>query len=193
MGQARFIVCRAGASTLAELDAVGRAALLVPYPFGQQPPGVRRPVSGDGRGRGNNLNKDFTGDLSLVSKAIPHRTRTFGPDGSRRPPTGEAGGGEGDCGGVYGVDPTRLILGSLRGAGIARRHLLLLYGGDPSPGLGSGHSRCMANLTPPSPQPPPIKGGGVEAEVVVKINIVCVWQVGPFSIVQYNRLARSDR
>jgi UDP-N-acetylglucosamine--N-acetylmuramyl-(pentapeptide) pyrophosphoryl-undecaprenol N-acetylglucosamine transferase len=27
------MVCRAGASTLAELAAVGRAALLVPYPF----------------------------------------------------------------------------------------------------------------------------------------------------------------
>ncbi len=33
MGQAHLIVCRAGASTLAELTAVGRAALLVPYPF----------------------------------------------------------------------------------------------------------------------------------------------------------------
>jgi UDP-N-acetylglucosamine--N-acetylmuramyl-(pentapeptide) pyrophosphoryl-undecaprenol N-acetylglucosamine transferase len=33
MGQAHLIVCRAGASTLAELAALGRAALLVPYPF----------------------------------------------------------------------------------------------------------------------------------------------------------------
>ena len=33
MAQAHLIVCRAGASTLAELTAVGRAALLVPYPF----------------------------------------------------------------------------------------------------------------------------------------------------------------
>ncbi len=33
MGRAHLIVCRAGASTLAELAALGRAALLVPYPF----------------------------------------------------------------------------------------------------------------------------------------------------------------
>ncbi len=33
MAQAHLVVCRAGASTLAELAAVGRAALLVPYPF----------------------------------------------------------------------------------------------------------------------------------------------------------------
>jgi UDP-N-acetylglucosamine--N-acetylmuramyl-(pentapeptide) pyrophosphoryl-undecaprenol N-acetylglucosamine transferase len=33
MAQAHLIVCRAGASTLAELAALGRAALLVPYPF----------------------------------------------------------------------------------------------------------------------------------------------------------------
>ena len=33
MAQAHLLVCRAGASTLSELTAVGRAALLVPYPF----------------------------------------------------------------------------------------------------------------------------------------------------------------
>jgi UDP-N-acetylglucosamine--N-acetylmuramyl-(pentapeptide) pyrophosphoryl-undecaprenol N-acetylglucosamine transferase len=33
MGRAHLLVCRAGASTLAELSAVGRGALLVPYPF----------------------------------------------------------------------------------------------------------------------------------------------------------------
>jgi UDP-N-acetylglucosamine--N-acetylmuramyl-(pentapeptide) pyrophosphoryl-undecaprenol N-acetylglucosamine transferase len=33
MRRAHLLVCRAGASTLAELTAVGRAALLVPYPF----------------------------------------------------------------------------------------------------------------------------------------------------------------
>jgi UDP-N-acetylglucosamine--N-acetylmuramyl-(pentapeptide) pyrophosphoryl-undecaprenol N-acetylglucosamine transferase len=33
MRRAHLLVCRAGASTLAELAAVGRAALLVPYPF----------------------------------------------------------------------------------------------------------------------------------------------------------------
>jgi len=33
MRRAHLLVCRAGASTLAELAAVGRAAILVPYPF----------------------------------------------------------------------------------------------------------------------------------------------------------------
>jgi UDP-N-acetylglucosamine--N-acetylmuramyl-(pentapeptide) pyrophosphoryl-undecaprenol N-acetylglucosamine transferase len=33
MGRAHLAVCRAGASTLAELTALGRAALLVPFPF----------------------------------------------------------------------------------------------------------------------------------------------------------------
>ncbi len=33
MGRAHLVVCRAGASSLAELAATGRAALLVPYPF----------------------------------------------------------------------------------------------------------------------------------------------------------------
>ena len=33
VGRAHLLVCRAGASTLAELTARGRAALLVPYPF----------------------------------------------------------------------------------------------------------------------------------------------------------------
>jgi len=33
MARAHLLVCRAGASTLAELTALGRAALLVPYPF----------------------------------------------------------------------------------------------------------------------------------------------------------------
>ncbi|MDD2903920.1 MAG: glycosyltransferase, partial [Syntrophales bacterium] len=33
MAQAHLVVCRAGASTLAELTALGRGALLVPFPF----------------------------------------------------------------------------------------------------------------------------------------------------------------
>ena len=33
MRRSHLLVCRAGASTLAELAAVGRAAILVPYPF----------------------------------------------------------------------------------------------------------------------------------------------------------------
>jgi UDP-N-acetylglucosamine--N-acetylmuramyl-(pentapeptide) pyrophosphoryl-undecaprenol N-acetylglucosamine transferase len=33
MGRAHLVVCRAGASTLAELTALGRGAVLVPFPF----------------------------------------------------------------------------------------------------------------------------------------------------------------
>jgi len=64
MTRAHLIVCRAGASTLAELAALGRAALLVPYPFAAnnhqefnarflQDAGAAELI----------LNKDFTGVL----------------------------------------------------------------------------------------------------------------------------------
>ena len=56
MARAHLIVCRAGASTLAELTAVGRAALLVPYPFAannHQEFNAR--FLADGRGRGINF------------------------------------------------------------------------------------------------------------------------------------------
>ncbi|MFP3867460.1 MAG: undecaprenyldiphospho-muramoylpentapeptide beta-N-acetylglucosaminyltransferase [Desulfobacteraceae bacterium] len=33
LGQAHLVICRAGASTVAELAALGRAAILVPYPY----------------------------------------------------------------------------------------------------------------------------------------------------------------
>jgi UDP-N-acetylglucosamine--N-acetylmuramyl-(pentapeptide) pyrophosphoryl-undecaprenol N-acetylglucosamine transferase len=33
LARAHLVICRAGASTLAELAAIGRPALLIPYPF----------------------------------------------------------------------------------------------------------------------------------------------------------------
>ncbi|MCL4501443.1 MAG: undecaprenyldiphospho-muramoylpentapeptide beta-N-acetylglucosaminyltransferase [Deltaproteobacteria bacterium] len=64
MAQAHLIVCRAGASTLAELTAVGRAALLVPYPFAannHQEFNARFLVEAGAAQL--ILNKDFTGSL----------------------------------------------------------------------------------------------------------------------------------
>jgi UDP-N-acetylglucosamine--N-acetylmuramyl-(pentapeptide) pyrophosphoryl-undecaprenol N-acetylglucosamine transferase len=62
MRRAHLLVCRAGASTLAELAAVGRAAILVPYPFAannHQEFNARFLTAADAAEI--ILNKDFTG------------------------------------------------------------------------------------------------------------------------------------
>jgi UDP-N-acetylglucosamine--N-acetylmuramyl-(pentapeptide) pyrophosphoryl-undecaprenol N-acetylglucosamine transferase len=64
MAQAHLVVCRAGASTLAELTALGRAALLVPYPFAannHQEFNAR--FLAEAGAAEIILNKDFTGEL----------------------------------------------------------------------------------------------------------------------------------
>jgi UDP-N-acetylglucosamine--N-acetylmuramyl-(pentapeptide) pyrophosphoryl-undecaprenol N-acetylglucosamine transferase len=64
MARAHLVVCRAGASTLAELTAVGRAALLVPYPFAannHQEFNAR--FLEDAGAAEMILNKDFTGEV----------------------------------------------------------------------------------------------------------------------------------
>lgn len=64
MAGAHLIVCRAGASTLAELTALGRAALLVPYPFAannHQEFNARFLM--DAGAAEMILNKDFTGEV----------------------------------------------------------------------------------------------------------------------------------
>ncbi len=62
MRKAHLLVCRAGASTLAELTAVGRAAILVPYPFAanNHQEFNARFLAAAGAGE-IILNKDFTG------------------------------------------------------------------------------------------------------------------------------------
>jgi UDP-N-acetylglucosamine--N-acetylmuramyl-(pentapeptide) pyrophosphoryl-undecaprenol N-acetylglucosamine transferase len=64
MAQAHLVVCRAGASTLAELAAVGRGALLVPYPFAanNHQEHNARFLAEVGAGE-MILNKDFTGEV----------------------------------------------------------------------------------------------------------------------------------
>jgi UDP-N-acetylglucosamine--N-acetylmuramyl-(pentapeptide) pyrophosphoryl-undecaprenol N-acetylglucosamine transferase len=64
MRRAHLLVCRAGASTLAELTAVGRAALLVPYPFAanNHQEFNARFLADAGAGE-IILNKDFTGEI----------------------------------------------------------------------------------------------------------------------------------
>jgi UDP-N-acetylglucosamine--N-acetylmuramyl-(pentapeptide) pyrophosphoryl-undecaprenol N-acetylglucosamine transferase len=63
MRRAHLVVCRAGASTLAELAAVGRAAILVPYPFAanNHQEFNARFLAAAGAGE-IILNKDFTGE-----------------------------------------------------------------------------------------------------------------------------------
>ncbi|MHB8069443.1 MAG: undecaprenyldiphospho-muramoylpentapeptide beta-N-acetylglucosaminyltransferase [Desulfobaccales bacterium] len=64
MGRAHLVVCRAGASSLAELTALGRAALLVPFPFAannHQEFNAR--FLADARAGELILNKDFTGEI----------------------------------------------------------------------------------------------------------------------------------
>jgi UDP-N-acetylglucosamine--N-acetylmuramyl-(pentapeptide) pyrophosphoryl-undecaprenol N-acetylglucosamine transferase len=63
MRRAHLVVCRAGASTLAELTAVGRAAILVPYPYAanNHQEFNARFLAAAGAGEVL-LNKDFTGE-----------------------------------------------------------------------------------------------------------------------------------
>lgn len=64
MGRAHLVVSRAGASTLAELAAMGRAAILVPYPFAANNHQEHNARSLAEAGAGEViLNKDFTGAL----------------------------------------------------------------------------------------------------------------------------------
>ncbi|MFZ2087296.1 MAG: undecaprenyldiphospho-muramoylpentapeptide beta-N-acetylglucosaminyltransferase [Desulfobaccales bacterium] len=64
MGRAHLLVCRAGASTLAELTARGRAALLVPYPFAANNHQEANARFLENAGAGVLiLNKHFTGEL----------------------------------------------------------------------------------------------------------------------------------
>jgi UDP-N-acetylglucosamine--N-acetylmuramyl-(pentapeptide) pyrophosphoryl-undecaprenol N-acetylglucosamine transferase len=64
MGRAHLVVCRAGASTLAELTALGRGALLVPFPFAanNHQEFNARFLADAGAGE-LILNKDFTGEV----------------------------------------------------------------------------------------------------------------------------------
>ena len=141
MRRAHLLVCRAGASTLAELAAVGRAAILVPYPFAanNHQEFNARFLAAAGAGE-IILNKDFTGEafagkINQFLTAPEHLANMEAA--SRQLAKPEAA--KRDCGGVFGVDEN---VGHRRS-------------------LGSGNFLCIANLSPPSPQPPPIKGGGV--------------------------------
>jgi UDP-N-acetylglucosamine--N-acetylmuramyl-(pentapeptide) pyrophosphoryl-undecaprenol N-acetylglucosamine transferase len=63
MRRAHLVVCRAGASTLAELTAVGRPAVLVPYPFAANNHQEFNAQFLAAAGAGEVLlNKDFTGE-----------------------------------------------------------------------------------------------------------------------------------
>jgi len=88
MARAHLLVCRAGASTLAELTARGRAALLVPYPFAanNHQEANARFLEKAGAAKVI-LNKHFTGELLvdtiLQFLARPERLRAM-EDASRR-------------------------------------------------------------------------------------------------------------
>ncbi len=64
MARAHLLVCRAGASSLAELAAVGRAAILVPYPFAANNHQEHNARFFEAAGAAQViLNKNFTGEL----------------------------------------------------------------------------------------------------------------------------------
>jgi UDP-N-acetylglucosamine--N-acetylmuramyl-(pentapeptide) pyrophosphoryl-undecaprenol N-acetylglucosamine transferase len=64
MARAHLLVCRSGASTLAELAAIGRAAVLVPYPFAANNHQEHNARFFETSGAANViLNKNFTGEL----------------------------------------------------------------------------------------------------------------------------------
>uniref|UniRef100_A0A7C5EM65 UDP-N-acetylglucosamine--N-acetylmuramyl-(pentapeptide) pyrophosphoryl-undecaprenol N-acetylglucosamine transferase n=1 Tax=Desulfobacca acetoxidans TaxID=60893 RepID=A0A7C5EM65_9BACT len=64
MKRAHLLVCRAGAGTLAELTALGRAALLIPYPFAANNHQEMNARFLEKAGAAEViLNKDFTGEL----------------------------------------------------------------------------------------------------------------------------------
>lgn len=64
MARAHFLVCRSGASTLAELTARGRAAILVPYPFAANNHQEMNARFLESAGAAQViLNKDFTGGI----------------------------------------------------------------------------------------------------------------------------------
>jgi UDP-N-acetylglucosamine--N-acetylmuramyl-(pentapeptide) pyrophosphoryl-undecaprenol N-acetylglucosamine transferase len=64
MARAHLLVCRSGASTLAELAAMGRAAVLVPYPFAANNHQEYNARFFESSGAAHIiLNKDFTGEL----------------------------------------------------------------------------------------------------------------------------------
>jgi UDP-N-acetylglucosamine--N-acetylmuramyl-(pentapeptide) pyrophosphoryl-undecaprenol N-acetylglucosamine transferase len=64
MGRAHLVVCRAGASTLAELTALGRAAILVPFPFAANNHQEFNARFLEEKGAAELiLNKDFTGEV----------------------------------------------------------------------------------------------------------------------------------
>ncbi len=106
MVRAHLIVCRAGASTLAELAALGRAALLVPYPFAannHQEFNAR--FLAEAGAAEIILNKNFTAAVFAGKiKEFLAQPETLTRHGSGRPPPGPPRGGERDRGGVFGVD-----------------------------------------------------------------------------------------
>ena len=88
LGRAHLVVCRAGASSLAELAAVGRGAILVPYPFAANNHQEHNARFFEAAGAAEViLNKDFTGEVlaAKVKKFISDpESLTRMEEGSRR-------------------------------------------------------------------------------------------------------------
>jgi UDP-N-acetylglucosamine--N-acetylmuramyl-(pentapeptide) pyrophosphoryl-undecaprenol N-acetylglucosamine transferase len=73
-GQAHLVVCRAGATTLAELAALGRPAILIPYPFAADDHQRTNAEMFVGRGAGEMiLNAELSGErLATMVLALAH-------------------------------------------------------------------------------------------------------------------------
>jgi UDP-N-acetylglucosamine--N-acetylmuramyl-(pentapeptide) pyrophosphoryl-undecaprenol N-acetylglucosamine transferase len=68
MARAHLIICRSGASTVAELTAIGRPAILVPYPYAIDDHQTANAYAVDGAGAGWLMPQDFLTPQSLAAR-----------------------------------------------------------------------------------------------------------------------------
>ena len=113
---ADVIVCRAGATTLAEITAAGRAAILIPLPTATDDHQRKNAEALAATGAAEVLlQSDATGQRARAARAgAGRRPRGADADGAGRPRAGTAGRGEGDRRSGAGVGGERWCHGRFR-------------------------------------------------------------------------------